>query len=287
MHKVLKGLKCLLKSIVEDDFSGMAAEMAFIFVLAFFPFMIFLFSLFGLLGSDVSFNQILLFMNDFIPQETMTMIKTILDEILKDSSGRLVTIGFIIALYFASNATAVMMKGVNRAYNVVETRNFFQTRGLSIFLVLLNAFVLFLGVNLIIFGKVILNFIGGFITLPSMFISTVLFIRWPISFLALFTMAFLNYYFMPNIKGKKRLRFISSFPGTIFFCSFWLLASGIFSIYVNNLGTYNKVYGTLGAFAVFLLWLYYTSLIILIGGEINSKIYEYLTNKYFLSFKKD
>ena len=68
-------------------------------------------------------------------------------------------------------------------------------------------------------------------------------------------------------------------PGTWFFTIFWLVGSWGFSIYVNNLRTYNMVYGTIGAFAVLMVWLYYTSVLILIGGEINSQVYNQLERK--------
>ena len=71
----------------------------------------------------------------------------------------------------------------------------------------------------------------------------------------------------------------SVLPGTFFFSFFWMIGSWGFSLYLSNLNTYNRVYGTIGAFAILMVWLYYTSLIVLIGGEINSRVYARLKRK--------
>ncbi len=262
--------------IIKDDFPGMAGEMAFNFTMAFFPFLIFLVAVFGVVGTETQVGQIIMSMHSFIPADVMNVIEKVLTDIIKASSEGILTIGLVITLFVASNATAVIIKGLNRAYNAKETRPFWYVRGLAIVMVIVNALVLFIGVNFIIFGKLILQLIVSFIHMPYDVINTVLLVRWPVTFFALYTMAFLNYYFMPNVAGCTKSRILSTFPGSLFFCLFWLLASWAFSIYVENFGSFNKVYGTLGAFAVLLLWLYYTSLIILIGGEINSQVYKRL-----------
>jgi membrane protein len=108
---------------------------------------------------------------------------------------------------------------------------------------------------------------------------TLLTLRWPVAVAALFFMAFLCYYILPDLRGTERFRRKSAIPGAWFFCTFWLIGSWGFSIYVNHLHTYNLVYGTIGAFAVLMVWLYYTSILILIGGEINSQVYNKLRHK--------
>jgi len=97
-----------------------------------------------------------------------------------------------------------------------------------------------------------------------------------VAFFALYFMAFINYYILPDLKGPENLKRKSALPGTLFFCVFWLVGSSGFSIYVNNLHTYNRVYGTIGAFAMLMMWLYYSSILLLIGGEINSQVYNKL-----------
>ena len=92
-------------------------------------------------------------------------------------------------------------------------------------------------------------------------------------------MGFLQYLLLPDLKGSEILKLKSTVPGTFFFCISWLIGSGCFAIYVNSLHTYNFVYGTIGAFAVLMVWLYYTSILILIGAAINSEVYNRLEIK--------
>ena len=108
---------------------------------------------------------------------------------------------------------------------------------------------------------------------------TILTLRWPVAFLALYLMAFLSYYILPDLRGNESFKRKSALPGTLFFTTFWLVGSWGFSIYVNNLSTYNLVYGTIGAFFILMVWLYYTSILLLIGGEINSQVYNQLEHK--------
>ncbi len=275
-----KYLKNLITKIIEADFSGMASEMAFIFILGIFPFLLFLMSLFAWLGKKSLIKPILEFLAAVIPYDIIHLINTVLNEAMIFNKGGLIAIvGLFITVTLASNAVAVIMKGLNRAYQIDETRSFGYTRMLSVLMVFANAFVLFITVNLIVFGKVILNFALNYTSLADFYINLIMITRWPVSFLALYIMAFINYYILPCVQGHEKIKRKSALKGTLFFCFFWLLGSWSFSLYLNNLNTYNKVYGTIGAFAIMMVWLYYTSLIILIGGEINSQDYEKLIQK--------
>jgi membrane protein len=163
LRKIRTFFKDLITRIVKDDFTGMAAEMAYIFILAFFPFMIFLVSLFGLLGSEDQIYRLMSFLNEITPLQSMSIIEKTLRNVLYSSSKGLVTIGFLMTLFLASNAAVVSIKGMNKAYHTKETRNFWIIRGLSVFIVLLDGVVLFFGTNLIVFGRVILEFISEFV----------------------------------------------------------------------------------------------------------------------------
>lgn len=267
----------VFKAVIDNDFSGMAAEMGFMLMLGIFPAMLFLMAVFGWLGNKSFMNPVLLFLSNIMPSDSMNLIRTVLREVMIFSKGGLLaTIGIIVTLFLTSNAVAVVLKGLNRAYKVEETRSFIYTRLLSIIMVFVNTFMLLLSINLIVFGKVIINFLIHYVGISHAFAITLLTLRWPVAFFALYFMALINYYILPDVKGDESLKRKSLLPGTLFFCTFWLVGSWGFSIYVNNLHTYNRVYGTIGAFAMLMMWLYYTSLLLLIGGEINSQVYNKL-----------
>lgn len=266
----------LIESIVNEDFPNAAAEMAFMMSIGIFPFMLFLMAIFGWLGKNFFVAKFITVLSTIAPHEVISLIKTVLNEVILFQKGGIVAIiGFFVTMFLASNAIAVVIKGLNRANKVTENRSFLNVRLLSILMVFVHAFFLFISINLIVFGKVIVTFLYSYELISPAVENALLIGRWPVAFIMLFILATINYYVLPardySVVRKSVL------PGTMFFCIFWLLGSWGFSLYVNELGTYNKVYGTIGAFAILMAWLYYTSLIMLIGGEINNQTLDKLS----------
>jgi len=275
-----KYIVSLINKIIVLDFFGMAAEMAFWFILGIFPFLLFLASLFAWIGKKTLMLPILDFITNIAPKDVSNLILNTLNEAMIFKQGALAAaFGLCLTIALSANAIAVIIKGLNRAYAVEETRSFIYTRILSVLMVFVNSFMLFLAVNLIVLGKVFLNFMMEYTALSQISIDLIAVIRWPVSCAALFFSAYINYLILPDIKLHNKERVKSVIPGTLFFSLFWMIGSWCFSIYLSNLNAYNKVYGTIGAFAIMMVWLYYTSLIMLAGGEINSRAYEYLVNK--------
>ncbi len=271
MKKILKEyLTNLIDNIIKNDYANAAGEMAYMETLGLFPFLLFLMAVFGSLGKTSFVDKILTGLSAIAPQGVIDLITSVLNEASIFKSGRIMAItGFFITLFLASNAFAVIIKGLNRASSVVENRSFLKVRFLSVLMVLVNAFFLFICINLIVLGKVILYLITMYIAIPQHIIDTILITRWPVAFLVLFLLTLLNYYVLParDFSAKRK----SIIPGALFFCVFWLIGSWGFSLYVNALGTYNRVYGTIGTFAILMVWLYYSSIIFLIGGQVNSQ----------------
>lgn len=283
-----KTLKSIVHSVVENDFFGMASEMGFMLCIGIFPFILFLTAIFGFIGKNSFMGPIFIFMQNIMPTDVINLINTVLNEVFFfKKTGLVAVLGFCITLFLSTNTLAIVAKGLNRAYKVKETRNFFYSRLLALIMVFVNTLVLFLSITLIVFGKVIVKFFVAYLGMTEHLANIMLFVRWPIAFLTLFIMAYLSYYILPDLTGHEKLRRHSALPGSIFFCISWLLGSWLFSVYINNLHTYNFVYGTIAGFAVMMMWLYYTSILILIGGEINSQLYEKLERKEVLIAKRE
>ena len=273
-------IKSLINKVILLDFFGVAAEMAFWFMLGLFPFLLFLTSLFAWIGKKTLIIPILDFITNIAPKDVSNLILNTLNEAMIFEQGTFFAVfGLFVTIALSANAIAVIIKGLNRAYDIEETRSFIYTRVLSVLMVFVNSFLLFLAVNFIVLGKVILNFLIEYTELTQFSIDIIAIIRWPVSCVALAFSAYANYLILPDLKINDSLRAKSVIPGTLFFSILWMIGSWSFSIYLSNLNAYNKVYGTIGAFAILMVWLYYTSLIVLIGGEINSRTYHYLINK--------
>lgn len=276
---IIKILK-FIKLVIDKDYFGMAAEMGFWLMLGIFPMMLFLTVFFGWVGKSNFINSVLIGMSKVIPADSMDLIQNVLEEATLFNNGKLIAIiGLFVILFLSTNAVACIMKGLNVAYNVEETRSFLYTRLLSLLIVFVNTFMLFLSINFILFGKFILQLLVIYAGLSHSMYVTILTTRWLAAFFTLYAMALINYYILPDFKGIEKLKRKCTFPGAFFFCVFWLLGSWGFSVYINHLQTYNRVYGTIGAFAMLMVWLYYTSILLIIGGEINGRLYDKLENK--------
>ncbi len=267
----------LIETMVNEDFANAAAEMAFMLAIGIFPFMLFVTAIFGWLGKKFFMAKFLAVLSTVAPNDVIHLIQKVLNEvIIFEQDGVLALIGFIITIFLAHNAVAVIIKGLNRASMTIENRSFIVVRLLSVFMVFVYAFLLFISINLVIFGKVILLFLVNYGIITDNLMNLLMILRWPVAFLMLLALATMNYYVLPARDYSVARK--SVIPGSLFFCIFWLLGSWGFSLYVNELGTYNKVYGTLGAFAILMLWLYYSSIIMLVGAAINNQTLDKISN---------
>ena len=139
-----KYIETLIIKIIEQDFCGVAAEMAFWFILGLFPFLLFLTSLFAWMGKKTLITPILTFLTNIAPKDVASLILETLNEAMIFKQGKLIAIfGLCITIALAANAIAAIIKGLNRAYAIEETRNFLYTRVLAILMVFINSLVCF------------------------------------------------------------------------------------------------------------------------------------------------
>lgn len=280
MKQRFKTLRNIIKNVVDNDLFGMAAEMGFMLVIGFFPFMLFLTAVFGWLGKHTFMNPLMDFFCKVVPGDVLNLLQIVMNDIWFFSKGGLIAaLGFTITVILSTNALAIVAKGLNRAYKLEDTRSWIYNRLLALIMVFVNTLVLFLSIDLIVFGKVLIKFFTTYLGLTVHIGNVILLLRWPVAFIALFIMAYLQYYILPDLQCIERLRRKSALPGAFFFTISWLIGSWGFSLYINNLHTYNFVYGTIAGFAILMIWLYYTSILILVGGQINSQLFDKLERK--------
>lgn len=277
IKKIYDTIKKAVSVILREDIFGSAAEMSYMLTLSVFPLLLSFMAIFSIVGNTAFVNEALNTLSQFAPAEVIAVIQTVLKEVTLLKGYSLVAIiGFLTTLYLASNSISVIIKCLNQSDKIKETRGFLYTKLLSICMVFVYVIFLFFSVNLIIFGQTILNLISKYVHIIPLEVSQlILLLRWPVTFVLIFILAAINYYVLP----AKKVKIKTVIPGSAFFTFFWLLGSWLFSIYINNFGSYNKVYGSIAAFAILMIWLYFTSIIILIGGEINNYVFDRLVNK--------
>jgi membrane protein len=217
-NKTFRIIRNVIKSVVDNDLFGMAAEMGFMLVIGFFPFILFLTAIFGWLGKHTFMHPLLNFMHQVMPEDILNLLQIVMNEVWFFTKGGLIAVlGFCITVFLSTNAIAIVAKGLNRAYKIEDSRSFLYNRLLALVMVFVNALILFLSIDLIVFGKVIIQFLTRYIGLTELAGNLILFVRWPIAFIALFIMAYLQYYILPDLKRNENLRRRSALPGALFF----------------------------------------------------------------------
>ena len=270
-----RGFKAFLKELKNefdrDDVGTTAAALSYTTFLALFPFFIFLAAMSGfvtnLLNIDDPTRQILDALGSALPPSAADLIGTQVGDVIEASNGGLLSIGAVGSLWAASGAVRSLMKAMNRAYDVPESRPWYRKYPVSIGLTLLTSTFFIAAAVLMVVGQ-----FWAMDILEAMGISggwsaaLIAWGRWPVIVaLILLAMAFL-YWVAPNINIPFRL----ITPGALTFTAGWLAATFGFIFYVSNFGSYNATYGTLGGVVVLLIWIYLSSLIMLIGAEINA-----------------
>ncbi|KIL47224.1 YihY/virulence factor BrkB family protein [Jeotgalibacillus soli] len=256
--------KELLTRFQKSDTPGMAAQLAYFFLLSLFPLLIFLITLVPYL--PISQEEMLSLFEEFAPGETMTLIESTISEVVSSQSTGLLSIGILGTLWSASNGMNALTRSFNHAYGVDETRSFIVARGMAIVWTIAMITVVIIALLLPVFGKQIGEYLFSAIGYSEEFISTWNVLRFAITPFVLLLIFIGLYAFAPNIK----IRFISVLPGAVFAALGWALTSFAFSLYVGNFGNYTSTYGSIGGIIVLMIWLYLSGMIIMIGGQINA-----------------
>ena len=261
----------LWSQVVRDDVMASAAQLSFYFVLALFPFLLFLTSLLGYFaesGTELRAN-LLGYLGSVAPAKAYALIHDTVDEIAaKRGSGKL-SFGLIAAVWVASTGMRAIIKSLNAAYGVKEARPWWRQRLVAIGLTIALAVFIVAALTLMFYGSQITLLVARRFEFGDLFTRTWNVVRW-VFVLAFVLLAFTSVYlFAPNVK-EVRWRWIT--PGSILAVALWLLISFGFSLYLRFFDSYSATYGSLGAMIVLLLWLYMTGAAILIGGEVNAVV---------------
>lgn len=250
----------------DDDVPALGAQLTYYLLLSFFPFLIFLVSLLGYLNLNGD-DLISEFMR-LLPEDGGTTVRSILSEVTVSSSGALLSIGMIGTIWAASNGINAIIKGINKAYDEEESRPFWKVRGIALIATLVLAVVIILVVALLVFGRVIGEYLFQTLDYPAGFEPVWAIVSYLLPFVAMILVFTLLYWITPNC----RLNFREVLPGACFATVGWIATSILFSMYVSQFGNYTKTYGSLGGVIVLLIWLYLSSIIIVLGGEINAAL---------------
>lgn len=260
------------------DIFNRAALVAFYFSFAFFPLLLFLVTLAGLvLGTtDELRRDLFSYLYQILPRSAYTLVRGTLDEIIESSSGGKLTVGLLITLWSASAGVDTLRSSLNAVYELKETRAWWKTRSQSVLLTFL--FIILLAISIVTVStgwklfEYLLAYIGIEISSPLALLS----VQWLALVLVLLFASEVIYNWLPC---HRRFRWYWITPGSIVAILLWILFSGLFRVYLQYFNTYNKAYGSLGAMIILMLWMLLTATAILIGGAINSVLMELAPTK--------
>ncbi|MFC3563560.1 YihY/virulence factor BrkB family protein [Pedobacter jamesrossensis] len=257
------------KEIGKDSLVNKSSSLAYSFMLAIFPGIIFLFTLIPFIPIKGFQDQLLNIIELILPHNAFDAFETTLKDIIKKQNGRLLSFGFLSAIFFATNGVKNLMKAFNKSSLIIETRSWLKQRLIALILTTVVCFSIIICISAMALGEVLLNYIKTELHIKdSLAVYAIQLTRWSLlAFLYFITISIL-YRYGPSHAKKWKLFSAGSWLATILaFLTIWG-----FSFYINNFGSYNKVYGSIGTLIVVMIWLYLNSLILLIGFELNASV---------------
>lgn len=254
----------LINNIIADRLPDQAVIMTYFLLLALFPFLIFVIGIFSYTTS-LTIENVSEVLITILPMETVDLILNTVGEVLNNSNSTLFSFAIIGAIWSMKMGATSLITGVNRAYGVKENRSFIVKLLIDIFVIISIPLFAIISFLLIAMGKLLIDQLNIWFNLPMDFLSTIAVLRYLVPTLMLLFYFTLFYRFVPNL----HLSFRRIFAGAMFTTFGWIGISILFSLYINNFANYTLIYGSLGSIVALLLWINITSMIILVGAEIN------------------
>ncbi|HEE9845661.1 YihY/virulence factor BrkB family protein [Clostridium perfringens] len=268
LRKTVIFLVMFIKKIGDDDIFALGAQLAYYMVLSFIPFLMFLMTLVGF--SHLNSNAVLNLLSNVMPTEAFNLIQSTVIEIVDREQTGLLWISIALAIWVSSSGFKAVIKGLNKAYGVKENRSYIKLKLISMIYTILLALIVIATLFLFVFGDVIGDFFMKVLEHPEF-----IYYIWNIlRYVVVILIMILFFMFLYNATPCVRLGWLEVIPGAVITTLGWISISYIFAYYVNNFSNYSRLYGSLGAVFMFMTWMFITSMILILGGEINAVLAE-------------
>ncbi len=265
--------KKLYAKVFDTDVQSRAAQVGFYFSFAFFPLLLVLIALFGLVleSTEGLRSELFTYLRQIMPWSAYQLVEKTLEEVIENSSGSKLTLGIFVTLWSASAGVDSIRTALNAVYELGEERSWWKTKLQS--LVLTFLFILLLGFVMagVTYGwqlvKITLGSLGWEITSVWVLVA----VQWVTLLLVMILATAVIYSWVPCF---DKFRWFWITPGAVAAIILWILLTSGFRLYLQYFNSYNKAYGSLGAVIILMLWMYLTAMALLIGGAINSVLTE-------------
>lgn len=256
---------------VRDHIANLAAALAYYAFLAIPSVLLVAVGVFSLVGDEDAVGEIIDRLGGVVPPEALTLLEENLERVIEAQSNSgiaLIAVGSVLALWTVTGAMNTLMWALNAAYDREETRGFFTRRLTALAMVVLLLFAFALAFGLLVLGPHVSGWVGSALGLETLVEWVWWTAQWPVLVFGLLFAFAAVLYLGPNV-DHRRWRFVTF--GTAISVLVWLLASGLFAIYVGQFGSYNKAWGSLAAVIIMLTWLWISGLALLFGAEVNAE----------------
>lgn len=265
IREKLSFIKALLKRYKNHEVAALGAQMTYYWILSFFPFMIFVISLFSF--TPVAQSEFLGYLSTILPKSMYDFIENTVRHLIAYRSETLLSIGAVGAIWTASAGVNVLMRGLNKAYGKKENRPYWRTKPISLFYTIMMGLLIAGSFIMLIFGNALGVYYYIILGVSRFSKVTWNIIRLISPLFPTFVLFIMMYRFVPS----HTPRYKQVLPGALFATVSWYFFSYLFSIYVDNFGKYNQMYGSVGGLFFLFTWLYISSVVILLGAEINAE----------------
>jgi membrane protein len=255
----LKGLK---DEISSDGVTDLAATVTFYGIMALFPFLLFVVAVASVVIDPQDAQRLVDQLADVAPGAVTQIVGDRIRQLGEQQNVSLLGFGALGAIWAASGGVMALMRALNRCYDVEEGRPFWKVRAVAILMTVVSGVLSLLAALVAVATAPLADVVGGPIGMA------IGWLRLPVAGVVMMLMWALLYYVLPDV--EQRFRFIT--PGSAFGVVLWVVASWGFSKYVTSFGSYDKTYGALGGVIVLLFWMWLSSLVLLVGAEMNALI---------------
>jgi membrane protein len=263
-------LRRTLREFKEDDLTLLAAALTYYGVLSLFPALLVLLSLLGLAGSG-TIDTLLQNLGSLTPGAARTVVTNAVHDLQgsNQTAGFAFVAGLVGALWSASCYVGGFMKASNVIYEIEEGRKFWKLKPLQIAVTAVIMILTTIIVLAIVVTGPVAQRVGDIVGAGSTAVTVFNIAKWPVIALVVSQIFAFLYYVGPNVK-QPGFKWVS--PGGLVAVVLWVVASALFAFYVANFGSYSKTYGSMAAVIIFLIWLWLTNVVMLLGAELNAEI---------------
>jgi membrane protein len=260
-----------LREILDDNLLGLSAQTAYYFFFSLFPLLLFVAPVLSLVGNkQQTFGLLASQLQQVVPSDGWPLIGGVISDVVyAENAPGLMSIGALLAVWAGSNVFSALIDALNSAYDVSDSRPWWKKKLIAVASVLVIGLVILTSTALILGGEQLSAWLADRLELSGGVRTALGYLQIPIGFALLVTIAALSYYFLPNLRQSKRQVLV----GAVFTTVAWTLVTLGFRVYVTSFANYNATYGAIGGVIVLLTWMYFSMLVFLIGGEINSELH--------------